>query len=61
LDRRSVSSDERTVKGGRDAGDVPALGGGVHARIGHRIEPMILSIQIVEIAEAAGEEKSSRA
>jgi hypothetical protein len=35
-----------------------ALGGGVHAGIGHRIEPMLqLSIQIVKIAEAAREEE----
>ena len=35
-----------------------ALGGGVHTRIGNRIEPMPqLGIQVVEIAEGAGEEE----
>ena len=35
-----------------------ALGRGVRARIGHRIEPMAqLGVQIVEIAERAGKEE----
>jgi hypothetical protein len=35
-----------------------ALGFGVHARISHHIQPMAqLSIQVVEIAERAGEEE----